>query len=400
MTKTTTQTIGLVTATIIGMNAMIGAGIFTAPSLIATKVGPAGIITFIIVGIAIWFMGQSFARLAELFPEDGVFYVYAKSWGGHKAGLLASGAYIIGMIVGMGLLAKVTGFYLHEAFPSVCAYWLGLASLVLVTILTSLGVRMSELGQHVLIVLTIFPMLAITLLCFINGSLSNIHPFAPHGIGSILSASQFVVFNFFGFECASLLFSIVRDPEKTIPRALTLAITLVALIYTLFIAAIFLALPWSSFTSPDIAVSELLKQRFPGHAWLISTINTAIIGSILGSIHATLWASSKLVRQFFSKLIIMQSVLKRNFFNQHMIIAFIGLCILIAYVSIDNIGLFFPFVALFVVFAYLMSLIALLFLKNEWKSRQNVLTVMAIITACAILLFSVQGIVQGIKGVR
>jgi len=104
--------IGVVTATIIGMNAMIGAGIFTAPATIGSYVGPAGIIAYLFVIIAVWFIAQTLARVASRFPEEGSFYAYAKQWGGHIVGAIAAYSYLIGLLIAMGLLAQVSGGYL------------------------------------------------------------------------------------------------------------------------------------------------------------------------------------------------------------------------------------------------------------------------------------------------
>ena len=93
------QKIGLTTATIIGMNAMIGAGIFSTPTKLLSYVGPAGILAYLFVVIAVWFMASSFARLGQLFPTEGSFYTYARQWGGHSMGLVSSGSYILGIVI-------------------------------------------------------------------------------------------------------------------------------------------------------------------------------------------------------------------------------------------------------------------------------------------------------------
>jgi len=61
-----TTKIGLATATIIGMNAMIGSGIFTAPAAMASYVGPAGILAYFFVVVSLWFIALSLSRLDEL----------------------------------------------------------------------------------------------------------------------------------------------------------------------------------------------------------------------------------------------------------------------------------------------------------------------------------------------
>ena len=81
MAQNNVSKIGVATATITGMNAMIGSGIFTAPVAIGMYVGPAGIVAYLFVIVAVWFIAQSLARVAARFPEEGSFYTYAKQWG-------------------------------------------------------------------------------------------------------------------------------------------------------------------------------------------------------------------------------------------------------------------------------------------------------------------------------
>ena len=57
--------IGVTTATIVGMNAMIGAGIFTLPAALGAYIGPAGIITTLFVAIAVWFLALSMNNITR-----------------------------------------------------------------------------------------------------------------------------------------------------------------------------------------------------------------------------------------------------------------------------------------------------------------------------------------------
>src|SRR5580704_13324979 len=107
MQSASTHKIGLWTAIIIGMNSIIGSGIFSLTSLLGSKVGPAGIITFAFAFAAVWFIAQSFARVAFLFPQEGSFYTYTKQWAGHSMGMLAASAYILGLLIAMGLLNTI-----------------------------------------------------------------------------------------------------------------------------------------------------------------------------------------------------------------------------------------------------------------------------------------------------
>lgn len=396
MAQTEQNKIGVATATIIGMNAMIGAGVFTAPAAMASNVGPAGIIAYLMVVVAVWFMAQSIARLAYLYPQEGSFYTYASQWGGHRVGLLASGAYLTGLLIAMGLLSRVAGMYLADLIPSVSSTLLGLIVLIALVALNMVGMVMSEVGQQILIVCTVFPLIATTAICFAKADMAHLIPFAPYGFGNVLKATRVVIFGFFGFEAAASLFSIVAHPEKNVPRALTYSIALVGIIYTMFIASIILATPAYVFTGPSMKVPAILEVIMPGHPWLIIMIHLAILSAIIGTIHSMIWSSSALLLALIKKLKspFAQRLVKRPSFNQRWAVQAVGLAIYLAYVSLTNIDLFFNLTAIFIITAFILSMISLLVLKSEWKSKQNYKTLMGIATGMLIFYFALQGLIQ------
>ena len=389
------QKIGVATATIIGMNAMIGSGIFTAPATMASYVGPAGILAYIFVVVAVWFIAQSLARLAYLFPEEGSFYVYVKQWGGHTLGLIASTAYFIGLLIAMGLLSQMAGQYLHFYFPSCTAYTLGLIALAALVLLNMFGVVLSTLGQHILIVCTLFPLIATTIMCLTKMNLSYLTPFAPFGFAHVLKATRVVIFGFFGFECAASLFNIVHMPEKNVPKALTYSILIVGSVYTLFVGSIILSTPLSLFTDPRIPLSETLKFVFPEHRWLILSIHFAILSAIIGTIHSMIWSSSHLLTLLVKKVKnkCVQSLVASPYFNSKVSVACVGLSICASYVALKNTNLFFCLTAVFIVFAYVASMITLLTIKAEWKSGRNIVCLLGIVTATMIFIFAIQGLI-------
>ena len=380
--------IGVATATIVGLNAMIGAGIFTAPAALAGYVGPAGILAFIFVAVAVWFIAQSLARLAQLYPHEGSFYLYARQWSGHVGGLIASGAYFLGLLIAMGLLSQAAGHHLEPLIPSLSGYTLGLIALALLVILNMFGVVLSEIGQQILIVCTVFPLVTTTLLCLTKADLSNLTPFAPYGFGNVFQATRVVIFGFFGFECAASLFNIVKDPEKNVPRALTYSIVIIGTLYTLFISSIILSTPLDLFTGELPLLSDILKVTFPTNTWIISIIHMAVLSAILGTVHSMIWSSSNLLS------ILVKKVKPKVQLSQQAAVLIVGLCIAISYVTLKKPGLFFNFTATFIVLAYMMSMVTLLTLKKEWVSGQNIKTLIGMATGCMIWGFALQGLLQ------
>ncbi len=395
MTTHAPSKIGVITATIIGLNAMIGAGIFTAPAAIASHVGPAGIVAFLFVVASIWFMAVSIARLAYLFPEEGSFYTYAKQWSGHLGGMLAVSAYFIGLLIAMGLLCRLSGTYLQTFFPDYSSNILGLVALFILIALNMFGVKMSEVGQHILIVCTVFPLIVTTAMCLTKASWANLTPFAPYGFTNVMKATRIVIFGFFGFECATSLFSIVKDPAKNVPRALTYSIVLVGIIYTAFIGSIIVSTPMSYFTHESMKISDILIQLFPNYTWIAKFVDFSILAAIVGTVHSMIWAVGSLLQVIIKRARnpLTKKLVQNGWVNTKTTVFFVGLCILLSYTTLHNLNLFFYLTACFIVFAFVMSMITLLHIKEEWKSQQNIKTILGIITATAIFAFALEGIV-------
>ncbi len=397
-TKPQTQKIGLAVATIVGMNAMIGAGIFTVPAALASNVGPAGILTYAFVILAIWCMGSSIARLAQLFPQEGSFYTYAKQWGGHTLGLLAAGSYLIGLVIAMGLLGQAAGTYLHSFLPFFSAFQWGIFTIITLTILNMIGVVLSEAGQMVLICTTVFPLITTILLCFTKANFANLTPFMPYGLINVFAATKAVIFGFFGFECAASLFNVVENPKKNVSRALTLAIALVGLLYMLFVISLILAVPLQYF-SVGVPLPDILRHIFPENNWVITCIHISILSAVLGTIHSMLWSSSALLisylKQFKNKAVI--QLLKTKTLNQRTTVAIVGLGILISFSVLKDINLFFSITACFIVFAYATSIITLLTIKEEWESKTEITkTIVGLLTAGIIFYFALEGIIKNL----
>lgn len=393
--------IGVTTATIIGMNAMIGAGIFTAPSAMASLVGPAGILAYLFVVFCVWFLAQSLARLAALYPQEGSFYVYASKWGGHSIGMIAGWSYLCGLLIAMGLLAKTAGIYLEPLLPSYSPYLLSTCTLVAITALNMHGVALSTFGQQILIACTTLPLIITTILCLTKANISYLTPFAPYGFMNIFKATHKVIFGFFGFECAASLFAIVQNPQKNVPRALTYSIIMVGVLYTLFVASLIISTPLHYFSDPQLLIPDILAHTFPNWPWLVGVIHLSILSAIVGTIHSMVWSSGALLisllkrcKNHFIKKLVKQHIIR----DQTAILA-IGICIFMTCSLIKNIALFWSLTALCIISAFLLSIFTLLTLTDEWKSGRNVQTIIGIVTGCAILFFAVQDLLEAIQNI-
>ncbi|MGE0009187.1 MAG: APC family permease [Candidatus Babeliales bacterium] len=399
MSGTQTEKIGLAVAIIVGMNAMIGAGIFAVPAALATSVGPAGILTYAFVIAAVWCMAHSLARLASLYPEEGSFYVYAKQWGGHAMGLIATGAYLLGLTIAMGLLTQVVGAYLHHAFPLLtCMQW-GALALFLLVLLNSMGVVLSEIGQIILICCTVFPIITTTLLCLNHANFDNLTPFMPYGIKNLFSATRAVIFGFFGFECAASLFAVVKDPQRNVPKALTYAIVIVGALYLLFVASLILAVPLHLFADPNMPLPKILANMFPNNTWLLYGIHAAILSATIGTLHSMIWSSGALLLAFMKhfKNPTVHRLITSGRFGAREAVIFMGSCIAVSFLVLSKPNLFFSLTALGIVFAFVSSMITLLVKHTKsWWDKETIITIIGIATAFVIMAFAIEGVIEAI----
>lgn len=348
---------GLATATLIGINSMVGAGIFTAPALLAYNVGPAALVTYLCAIVAVACMGLSFARLAQLFPEEGSFYVYTKQWAGHTVGMVAAWVYAIGILTAMGLLAERAGTYLGDYFPDTAPKLLSLLVIAALTVLNLATTQLARASQYVSICCTIFPLLTITVLCLIHGDWENFTPFAPYGWAPALAAGPDIIFGFFGFESIPGIFPLVENAKKNVPRALMIAILGVSAVYFLFIASIFLAIPAGLFSSPGTPLSHPLEELFPQYPWLVSMVHASITLSFISVLNAIIYYMSTLIQSL---------VLKMNRkISRSMAVIGVSAFITLANLSLKTLGQFFAVVSVFILFSFVSSFITLVKIRAE-----------------------------------
>ena len=285
---------------IVALNAMIGASIFTAPAILSLSVGPAAIVSYALVTVLVLCMALAFSRVTRAYPSELPFYDYAALWGGRWAGRIAMLSYILGLTVAMGLVSSFVGKYLMQYIPQLSYTTSGMLSIWPFVFANMLGVTMIQVLQYALIFFTLAPMAIIAWLSVRNFSSSNLQPFMPEGVSSIFAAVPVIIFGFFGFEAIPAISSSVKNPNKTVPRAMIISVLLTSLIYTLFIFAILSGLSRSAFTSDRMLLSDALKTVYPCIGWFGWFIDWAIIITIWGTLYSMILAIASLIRGFFN----------------------------------------------------------------------------------------------------
>ncbi|NBV40739.1 hypothetical protein EBR77_02755 [bacterium] len=108
------------------------------------------------------------------------------------------------------------------------------------------------------------------------------------------------------------------------------------------------------------------------------------------------WGIGQLIFSFLKLLKnkTVDALIKQQTITDKTTIIFSGLIMLVNLITLDSIDLFFSLTNVFLIFAYTSAMLPLLFLKNEWKSGQNIGTVLGIITALIIFIVAIETVMN------
>ena len=195
--------------------------------------GPAVFISVIISGISAAFTALSFAELGAAIPKAGGVYEYAHEMISYPIGFLTGWIWLTGNIV-LGATASLGfGYYLHSAFDFLPVKVGALAVIALVMLFNMIGVKRSALLNDFLVLAKIGALIAFVLVGLPKVQLSYFNDLFPNGIYPVIQAAGLFYFAYIGFPRIATTAEEVKNPQKTIPQAIVLALAASSVIYLL-----------------------------------------------------------------------------------------------------------------------------------------------------------------------
>lgn len=217
-------------AVVIGLGAMIGAGVFVAIGPAAAAAGSGLLLGLAIAAFVGFCNATSSAQLAAIHPESGGTYVYGRRQLGDFWGYLAGWGFVVGKLASCAAIALTFGHYLDPAF----ARPLAIVAVVALTAVNLAGVQKTVAVTRV-IVLVVLVALGVVVVATLSSGEADLDRLTPlvdkNGLYGILQASGLLFFAFAGYARIATLGEEVRDPARTIPRAIPLALGIVLLVY-------------------------------------------------------------------------------------------------------------------------------------------------------------------------
>jgi basic amino acid/polyamine antiporter, APA family len=232
--------LGLSDAVVIGLGAMLGAGVFAAVGPAAGAAGSWLLVGLGLAGVVAYANASSSAALAAVYPESGGAYVYGRRRLGPFWGFLAGWAFLAGKLASCAAMALTLGGYVAPGLARPVA----LGGLAAVTVANYLGVARTAAATRVVVAVVLAALAAAVAGMLFGGQadLGNLRsPGSGPGWYGVLQAGGLLFFAFAGYARVATLGEEVADPARTIPRAVRLALGIVLAVYALVCAAALLA---------------------------------------------------------------------------------------------------------------------------------------------------------------
>ncbi len=235
-----TRSLGLVSATMLGVGAMIGAGIFILSGLAAGTAGPAATVTYLLVGVMTFFTALSYCELAAAIPIAGGGYTFVHEAIGGFTAFVTGWSMVFGLVVSAALYAIGFAEHFNPLVELALPYELNkaVAAAAIIAVLALLNVKGTKEAGHTQNLFTIgkVAILAVfVILCFRFVEWGRFEDFAPFGFAGVLTATSLIYISFFGFEQISEAAEEIKNPEKNLPRAILIALILPTVIYVFVI---------------------------------------------------------------------------------------------------------------------------------------------------------------------
>jgi APA family basic amino acid/polyamine antiporter len=242
-------------AVVIGLGAMLGAGVFSAVGPAAGAAGSWLLGGLVVAGAVAYANASSSAALAALYPESGGAYVYGRRRLGPPWGFLAGWAFLAGKLGSCAAMALTLGSYLAPAMARPVA----LGGLAAVTTANYLGVGKTAAATRVIVVVVLAALAAAVAGMLLGGTAdpANLRPPSPGpGLHGVLQAAGLLFFAFAGYARLATLGEEVVDPARTIPRAVSLSLGVVLAVYAVVCTAALLAVGPAALAAAGAPLAE------------------------------------------------------------------------------------------------------------------------------------------------
>ena len=292
------RSIGPAQMALYGLGSMLGAGIYGLMGKVAGEVGNAIWLAFLVALVAALLTALSYASLGSRYPRAaGAAYVTQRAYGFPLLSFVVGLALVCSGLTSIAtqsrvFAANIAGLFGLEALP---VEWLVLGFLLILTGIVFRGIRES-MWVNVLCTLVEAGGLLLVIVVGMSywGSVDYFE--MPPSVGDdlpillIMQGAVLAFFAFIGFEDMYNVAEETRDPERTVPLGLILAMALAAILYVVVAVTVVSVVPWQDLAEAPGPITEVVNRAAPAIPPLVFTAitlfavaNTALVNYVTAS---------------------------------------------------------------------------------------------------------------------
>ncbi|MNS15515.1 putative amino acid permease YhdG [compost metagenome] len=306
--------------TMMGVAAVIGAGIFSTIGDAAFKGGPGVILLFIITAITCGFTALCYAEFSARIPLSGSAYTYSYVAFGEVLAWIIGWALILEYAIGNIVVAISWSGYFNNMLKAVnihlpawlisdvktakAAFTAGLNNIpaqawktapvvggmhiimnlpafvivVLVTILAYIGIKESKRSANAMVVVKLVILVLVIGVGIFYINSDNYTPFLPNGFTGVLSGVSAVFYAYIGFDAISTTAEECKNPQRDMPRGMLYSLLICTVIYVVTALVITGMVHYSKFqhvTDPLAFVFEAINKPILGKIISFSAVVAA-----------------------------------------------------------------------------------------------------------------------------
>jgi APA family basic amino acid/polyamine antiporter len=274
-------------AVMIGLGSMIGAGIFASFAPAAAAAGAGLLIALGVAAVIAYCNATSSARLAACYPRSGGTYVYGRERLGQFWGYLAGWAFVIGKTASCAAMALTVGSYVWPGQARAVA----VVAVIALTALNYTGVQKAAWLTRIIVVLVLAVLATVVVVCLTGHRVSVPIVGVGTGTSGILRAAGLLFFAFAGYARIATLGEEVRDPERTIPRAIPIALGITLVGYAAVAVATLVVLGPGGLATSSAPLADAVRAA--GLSGFVPVVTVGAAVAALGSLLALILGVSR-----------------------------------------------------------------------------------------------------------
>mgnify|MGYP005757388445 FL=1 len=332
MNENETSKLGFWSIVLLAINSIIGSGIFLTPGSVVQQAGSKALIVYFIAAIFASILAISFAAAAKYVTKSGAAYAYSKAAFGNNVGFYMGILRYFSASVAWGVMAvgvikstiSIFGGNPNETMSVTIGFLILMAVITIINLFGQKVVKyvmnLATIGKLAALVLIIVAGVVLLIVSGASSNLSQVDQITQNGqkIVPTLTTTGFVMaivsafYAFTGFESVASGSDDMKNPAKNLPRAIPLAIIVIAVIYIGVVAVAMMLDPKALMTTKQVvAIAAIFKNEILRDVILVGALVSMFGINVASSFNAPRILEAMARENQFSKALTKRT--KNNF---------------------------------------------------------------------------------------